>query len=52
MKREKFMLVVILTFGPKMTPITTRKDFWKLLETLIIRMWYVNLLAGLDIYLI
>ena len=28
------------------------KDFWKLLETLIIRMWYVNLLPGLDIYLI
>ena len=27
------------------------KDFWKSLETLITRMWYVNLLPGLDIYL-
>ena len=27
------------------------KDFCKSLETLITRMWYVNLLPGLDIYL-
>ena len=36
----------------KMILITIRKDFWKSLETLITKMWYVNLLPGLDIYLI
>ena len=50
MKTEKFMFVVISIFGLKMILIAIRKDFWKSLETLITRMWYVNLLPGLDIY--
>ena len=50
MKTEKSMSVVISIFGLKMILTTIRKDSWKSLETLITKMWYVNLLPGLDIY--